>query len=130
VRRIVFGFLVCALGYPFVALLSGDSYAISGALAVASISIPITVLVAVPLFFLLRSRDWLGLWKTVGTGAAAGLLASIFFAGIDWYAFLFISSVFAPMGAVHALIFWFIAVYRNGFLQSSLRLNAQVDTET
>lgn len=82
------------------------------------------------MFLFLRNRGWLGLWKTVGAGAAAGILASTPFAFTDWYkftdwyAFIFVASYFVPVGAMHALIFWFVAVYRNEFLQSSQRSNA------
>ena len=124
VQRIFFGFLVCALAYPCIALLGGGTHAIGGAFAVATITVPITLVVGIPLFLFLRSRGWLGLWKTVGAGAAAGIIASALFALTDWYAFLFVASYFVPVGAVHALVFWFVAVYRNVFLQSSLRSNA------
>jgi len=130
VQRIFFGFLVCALIYPCIALLGGGAHAIGGAFAVATITVPITLLAGVPLFLFLRNRGWLGLWKTVGAGAAAGILASTPFAFTDWYkftdwyAFIFVASYFVPVGAMHALIFWFVAVYRNEFLQSSQRSNA------
>ena len=115
--RVVLGFLLCALAYPIVIIASGSSGALGGAGYVAVFTVGITVVVAWPLYAWYLKKRWFKLWQSLIGGAFAGLLASVPFAFAgSWYIAWFFASVFGGIGAAHALVFWLVAIWRNGEL--------------
>ena len=126
-NRILLGFLVVALAYPLLALLTGGQFGAGGALAVATFTVPVTVLLGWPAFAFFKRRGWLKWWQFGMGGLTVGAVCTLpFIIGVTetnapLSTFTFIVLFFAALGAIHSIAFWAIAIWRNNdlTLQSS-----------
>jgi hypothetical protein len=81
----------------------------------------ITAVVATPLFFLFRKHGWLNWWQV----ALAGLLCGLIFVGFFDSAARFDSFgiedslYFGGIGALIAVVFWWLGLFRNAFLPAA-----------
>lgn len=115
-RRVLLGLLVCSLAYPALMLSSGGEFRVGAALWVAMFTVGATILVGLPLLGWFFRRRWLSWWQFLLGGAACGAVAAIPFAVAGWVPFAAVGAAFVLIGAGHGLVFWFIAVFRNGRL--------------
>jgi hypothetical protein len=111
--RVVLGFLLAVSGFPVIILLSGAHDALLGALRVASVTAISVLGPGVPGFFYFRCRGWWRPWQFVAGGVLGGLLSAFIFLEAGAANFGFLATLFAGAGAFHALLFWFVAVWRN-----------------
>ena len=102
-----------ALLYPVAALIGGGKLAIGGFIAVASITLPVTFIIGMPVYLFLKRRNWLS-WKILAMGGGLiGIFSSLpllVFAGPDYIQIIIICYC---IGAGHGLIFWLLAIWRN-----------------
>lgn len=111
--RVVLAFLLAVSVFPVIILFSGAHDAWQGALRVASVTAISVLGPGVPGFIYFRCRGWWRPWQFVGGGVLGGLLGGVVFLKTDATNFGFLLAVFVAAGAVHALLFWFVAVWRN-----------------
>jgi hypothetical protein len=113
--RIVLGFIAAALWLPVLELVAGE---ISGGYGrfwfgmTAMFTVPLTVLVAVPLFYVWRRR--ITFWRCVFAGLVIGIIgAGLFLLTTNPLAALNWSPLLIVVGVLSSLVFWAIAVWRN-----------------
>lgn len=112
--RVVVALILCATGYPLAILLSGTAGAPGGAAIVGTFTLGATVLVGVPLFAWFLRRAWLAAWHAVVAGAFAGAVFAVPWAlEGNFIAARRFGMLFLAVGALHGLVFWLLAVYRN-----------------
>lgn len=124
--RVVLGFVICSIAYPLVVLSFPNPGAAAGASLVAFFTVSGAVVVGVPLFMWFKKRGWLKWWHSLLGGAVAGVVVSLPFIASGWLGFLYFAAIFSGIGALHALVFWLIAVYRNRALLSPAFSGAMV----
>ena len=77
------------------------------------VAVPATIVFAIPLFFVLRRRQWLGLHHLVLAGACIGLASTLIIVLVGASTqFLFSAVAFVPFGMVMASIFWLVAYWK------------------
>ena len=115
-KRVWAAFLICALAYPLVVLLSGSVGAVGGAIMVATFTVT-ACLIGIPVFAWYRARQWLTWWQFALGGGVIGIAAaSPFLASGSLLGYLAIASGFGALGAAHALAFWVLAIFKNEHL--------------
>jgi hypothetical protein len=111
--RVYLSLLAVALAYPVGILLFADQWAFGGAMVTATFTVGVAALLAVPLVAWCLRRGWLSLWHAGLGGALSGLLCSSVF----WYGgvaeVVKTAAPFIAVGAVHGLVFWALALWRN-----------------
>ena len=116
--RLIVGFVVAALWLPALAFALSESYwNVFWASAVGAFTVPVTLLVALPLFVILRRRYRLRFWHyaiyglSIGAvGAAAFSLTTNGLAALNWL------PVFLIAGLVSSMAFWVVGVWRNDYV--------------
>jgi hypothetical protein len=111
--RVMLAFVLVVAGFPVIILLSGAHDAWLGALRVASVTAISVLGPGVPGFIYFRCRGWWRPWQFVAGGVLGGLLSAFVFLDTGAANFGFLVTLFAGAGALHALLFWFVAVWRN-----------------
>lgn len=119
--RIALAFAVAVFAFPLFILLSGTPDAWGGALRVGSVTAAGVLGLGIPAFFLYRCRGWWQPWRFVIGGGLGGALCALVFLKTDAANFLVFGVVFAAGGAIHALLFWFVAAWRNPELTAPKR---------
>lgn len=118
--RVVAAFVIVPLLYPLSILLVSGEEGWAGAIWAASFTIPITVVIGIPLFFIFRKKAWWRWWQFALGGVLAGLVASLPPLLNSWEAAALFAFYFVPFGLAHSVVFWLIAVWRNiGLTQRS-----------
>jgi hypothetical protein len=116
--RIILGFVAAALWLPLLELLAGavtGGYGRFWFFMTAIFTVPLTILLAVPLFCLWRRR--ITFWRCVFAGLAIGIVgAVIFLVTTNPLAALNSSPLLIVAGVLSSLVFWVIAVWRNAAL--------------
>lgn len=118
-RRVVIGFVVCALAVPVGAFLAfavksgsiGQQVLLSSLLT-AGYSVPAVCLVGIPGYLVMR-RHSLRPGAVVAFGAAAGALLSLPFFGAGWLGGVEWMGILIVLGAAHALLFRLVALWKN-----------------
>jgi len=113
--RIVLGFAAAAMWLPLLQLMAGelaDGYGLFWFGMTAMFMVPLTVLVAVPLFYVWRRR--ITFWRCVFAGLVIGIVGAVIFllttnplAALNW------SPLLILVGVLSSLVFWVVAVWRN-----------------
>lgn len=106
-------FIFIALLYPAVAFISDGKHSIGGLIAAASITLPATFMIGMPVFLFLKHRNWLSCKPLAVGGGSIGILCSLpvlSFAGHDHIKVILTCCC---IGAAHGIIFWFLAIWRN-----------------
>jgi hypothetical protein len=118
VVRIVVGFLAAALWLPLFSLATSGPYGGFWFGMTAMFTVPLTLLVAVPLFYLWRRR--ITFWRCLLAGLAIGIIGAALFllltnplAARNW------SPLLIGAGVLSSLVFWAIAIWRNPSLIAS-----------
>ena len=111
--RIAFAFVGIALLYPAVAFSTGGKYDVGGFAAVASFTVPATLIFGFPIFLLFRKRGWLCCPHIVSASAGIGFICAIPFALASVNLFMLTSIAFTIIGAIHGFLFWLLGVWRN-----------------
>jgi hypothetical protein len=111
--RVIVAFIVVALAYPLSVLVIGGEGGLSGALLVASFTVPATLVIGVPLFLLFRHRAWFKWWHFLAGGFVVGLACSLPFLVQGWEATALFAPYFIVFGLLHGVAFWLLAVWRN-----------------
>jgi len=104
--RIVLGSLLTAMGMPILAMNSGGGL-------ILLVTIPATYLLGMPAFFVLRRWGRLQWWYFASVGAMAGLICTAPFILASTSSNPKFFAAFLGYGIVHALFFWFVAIWRN-----------------
>jgi hypothetical protein len=118
--RVDFGFLLCALALPLFLLVAGDFD--PGAVVLAAMATGFTVtgtaLVGLPLYIWCREHRCLTLWPFLAGGVVGGAALALPFGPMlgGWEGIKFLSTYFALIGAIHATLFWLVAIFRNAAL--------------
>jgi hypothetical protein len=121
-RRDFATFAFLALIYPLIAFVAGREFGVDGAPMVAGVATTATLLFGVPAFVLFFRRGWLSWWQFVFGGALIGLLCTIPFAVGGAAVVGALAPTFLALGALHGLLFWAPAVWRNmGLIRRSTR---------
>jgi hypothetical protein len=109
-HRIYLGFAASSLTLPVLLLPLGG---VGFALNVAAVSVLGNVLLGIPLFYFFREKGWLHWWQILIAagiaGAACSLPLSVIGLGAIW-------PYLAIAGCLSGMLFWFVAVHRNGCL--------------
>lgn len=115
-RRVVATFAFLVLSHLVFAFAMHGDFGVAGTLTVAAVGVAAILVLGIPAFLLLRRRSWFRAWQFVAGGAVLGLLCTIPFAtgGVTVAASL--APLFVAIGALHGLIFWFLAIWRNAAL--------------
>ena len=115
--RIVLGFAVAALWLPVLLYFSAGDYGEFWFVMTAAFTVPLTLLVALPLYYFWRRR--ITFWRCLSAGCVIGILGTLAFlamtnpqAAINW------SPGLVGSGIVTSIIFWAIAVWNNDALGS------------
>ena len=128
--RVVLAFVVIPFIYPLHGFLfSGELSSDVGArlvLRVASITIPVTIVIGVPLFLLFRRRNWLQWWHFLVGGSVVGIACSLpILPRVGAWEFVAVFALsFAIIGLLHGIGFWLLAVWRNPGLTSRSKTDA------
>lgn len=118
--RVAAALTIIALLYPLAAFFGGGEYAIGSFITVASITVSATFFIGLPAFLFFRRRAWFSWWQFMLGGAAIGFCCAIPFLAGSLGMFLYIVPFFSFVGAVHGLLFWLLAIWRNiGLTQHS-----------
>lgn len=105
--RILVAVAACAVAWPSLVAINNSSAAVVFSFAI--VLAPLLTL-GVPLFIFFAVKGWLKLWQLLILGAAVGLLALASWLPQADFAFVAFA---AGVGAFHALLFWFAAVFNN-----------------
>jgi hypothetical protein len=127
--RVILAFLAAAatavlampLGFCTVLLLgiSTDGGSCSEAISFFSwygfiITLPASLVLGGPLFYVFHRFAWLRWWQVALGGALIGLAAALLLplmdSGFVWYKF---GALSAPLGFLSGLVFWLVGVYHN-----------------
>ncbi|HZV53849.1 MAG TPA: hypothetical protein VFF82_02825 [Rhodocyclaceae bacterium] len=111
--RVALAFAVAVFAFPLFILLSGIPDAWGGALRVGSATSVGVLGLGIPAFFLFRCLGWWQPWRFVVGGSLGGVLYALTFLKTDAANLIVFAIVFAAGGAIHALLFWFVAAWRN-----------------
>lgn len=111
--RAALGFAVAVFAYPLFVLLSGTPDAWGGALRVGGVTAIGVLGLGLPAFYVFRCKGWWQPWRFIAGGALGGLVCALFMTDPGAPNFLFFAVVFALGGAAHAVLFWFVAAWRN-----------------
>jgi hypothetical protein len=110
--RIVLGFMAAALWLPLLELATSRIYGGFWFGMTAMFTVPLTLLVAVPLFYLWRRQ--ITLWRCLLAGLAIGIIGAVVFlvttnplAALNW------SPLLVVVGVLSSVVFWVTAVWRN-----------------
>jgi putative effector of murein hydrolase len=121
--RVVLGFAVAALWLPVLLYFTAGDYGAFWLFMTASFTVPLTLFVAVPLYYFWRRR--ITFWRCILAGFAIGAIGALAFlamthpeAALNW------SPGLIGSGVVTSLVFWFIAVWKNGDLGRSAESGA------
>ena len=111
--RVAATFTFLVLVYPLIAFVMGGEFGVGGAFAVAAVIAAATVILGVPAFVLFFRRGWLSWWQFAFGGAIIGLFCTIPFAVGGAAVVGALAPGFLALGALHGLLFWALAVWRN-----------------
>jgi ABC-type tungstate transport system substrate-binding protein len=114
--RVVATFTAFALAYPLLAAVMRGEFGAAGTLTLAGVTIAATVILGVPVFVLLCRRGWLGWWQFGCAGAAIGVACLLPFAVGGSALIGALLPTFLVLGAVHGVLFWALAIWRNATL--------------
>ena len=109
--------LVVALAYPLGILVFASKQAVAGAAITGTFTVGASLLFALPLGRWFIRKGWLKVWQAVLAGVFVGAVVAMVFA-LDPLArpplelFLRLS----PIGALHGLAFWLLAIFKNAAL--------------
>jgi len=116
--RVIASFTLVALSLPLLAHFGGGVDPVRNMLIIGSFTVPATAL-GVPMFYALRRRRQLTALNCMLSGAALGFACAAPFALTDARLLAFVVPAFTAIGALHGLVFWPIAVWRNRNLTSA-----------
>jgi hypothetical protein len=110
--RVILGFLCCAAALPLFFLWKQGSlnFFLSGVMAAACL------VGGVPLFYYFSRNKAPSFREITSVAGALGLLCALPFALMIGPFAVFFAIPFVPIGMAHGVLFWLIAVYRNGNL--------------
>jgi len=113
--RVFLGFAAAALWLPLVSYFTGGVYGQFWFVMTASFTLPLTVVLAIPLFFLWRRR--ITFWRCLLAGLAIGLVGALAFlamtnlaAALNW------SPGLIGAGVLSSIVFWAVGIWNNGAL--------------
>jgi len=110
--RIVFGFAVAALWLPIVAYATGGVYGWFWSSMTGIFTIPLTIVLAVPVFYVWRRR--ITFWRCLTAGLAVGLVGALLFLLMtNPLAALHSLPAFVLAGTFSSTLFWVVAVWNN-----------------
>ncbi len=111
-KRVIAGFAICSLAFPLLVLLPDHGYT-GPAMFVAAFTFFGTLILGGPAFAHFRARGWFQWWRFLAGGAVAGAIVSIPFVVIGPVLYLVFVAIFSAIGAIHGVVFWLVAVWRN-----------------
>jgi hypothetical protein len=111
-QRLVLGLLVAALWFPLLAWERALDHGWVAFMLVGMFTLPVTLLMAAPLVYLLRRRLSFTLCCTFGI-ALGGLLALADVLTGNWVAARGDALMGIPVGLISSILFWLIGVWRN-----------------
>jgi len=110
--RVFLGFAAAALWLPLVSYFTGGVYGQFWFVMTASFTVPLTVVFAIPLFFLWRKR--ITFWRCLLAGLAIGFVGTLAFlvtthpaAALNWAPGLI------GTGVLSSIVFWAVAIWNN-----------------
>ena len=110
--RVILGFAVAALWLPVLSYLTGGVYAEFWFVMTAAFTVPMTLFVAVPLYY--RWRQRVSFVRCLLAGLVIGVIGAVAFltmtnrqAALNW------SPGVVGAGVVSSIIFWVIAIWKN-----------------
>ncbi len=110
--RLVAGFIAGALWMPAFAYFADREYGMVMTVMIAIFTVPLTLFVAAPLYYLFRNK--IGLWTCMAFGVVIGLIgAGIFGATTHYEAFVRWAPLLVGAGWLSSMIFWFVGIWRN-----------------
>ena len=118
-RRVVATFALFVLAHLVFAFAMHRDFGATGTLTIAAVGVAAILVLGVPAFVLLQRRSWLRVWQVAAGGAILGLLCTFPFAAAGLTVAASLAPLFVALGALHGLIFWFLAVWRNRSLTAS-----------
>lgn len=119
--RLAIGFICAALWLPTVSFIISGVYGKFWFTMTAGFTVPLTIFVGIPLYFLMRKK--INLLVCAVGGVAIGVIGSLVFMSITNYlAFLKWFLVFISMGFVSSIIFWVVGVRNNTLISSSCNI--------
>lgn len=118
--RVVLAFVIVALIYPLIAMVTGGAVGGWRALDIGTVTLPATFVLGLIGFALFSRRGWLDWWEVALGGAVIGLFCATLLALGDARLFPVFAPTFLGLGAAHGLLFWFLAIWRNAALTRRL----------
>jgi hypothetical protein len=116
--RVFSAFIVVAFGLPLLAFFGGGVDPVQSLLIIGMFTVPATAIGA-PVFQALRQRGQLTALNCALSSAALGLVCAAPFALTHARLVAFVVPAFSAIGALHGLVFWLIAVWRNRSLMGA-----------
>lgn len=122
--------LIGSLGWAFGAPQHIWSHALGSAVMVAIYAYIATLILALPIYGLMRTRNWLRWWHCVASGVVVGVLAAALFLPVLGVFVLALLPAFVGVGAVSALVYWLLARrdLRSNFSSSGRATSARRST--
>lgn len=116
--RVVAAFVLVPLVVPLLLLAASDRDGVPAALAAWSTvyTYGLTLGFGLPLLFVFRRNGWWRWWQFALGGIFAGVawsLTALSNGWSHWSTAAFFSMYCIPLGLVHGLLFWLVAVWRN-----------------
>jgi hypothetical protein len=116
--RLISGFVITALWLPVLSLFTSGIYGNFWFWMIACYTVPLTIFVAVPLYYAMRRK--INFLFCIVSGIGIGALGSLLFLAMtNWLSFLKWSPLLIFVGLVSSLLFWFVAVWKNSGLTRS-----------
>jgi hypothetical protein len=110
--RVISAFVLVALSLPLIAFFGGGVDPVQSMLIIGTFTIPATA-IGVPIFQTLRRRGQLTALNCMLSSTALGFACATPFALTHARLLAFVVPFFSAIGALHGLVFWLLAVWRN-----------------
>ncbi len=110
--RVISAFVLVAFGLPLVAFFGGGVDPVQSMLIIGIFTVPATT-IGWPIFQALRRCGQLTALNCALSSAALGFVCAAPFALTHARLLAFVVPAFSAIGALHGLVFWLLAVWRN-----------------
>jgi hypothetical protein len=121
--RVFIGFLLCVFALPCVAFALGDT---KSAVLVGVFTL-VASLLGLALLAMFKAIGWVRVWHIVPAATVLGVLVAWPAGGAYWAGARGFIAPFAMFGAVHGLVFWFVAICGNRAL---MQVNGDLEHAT
>lgn len=102
-----------AFAFPALVLGLGLDKALGGPFVASALLFAFIVALGFPALSLFCRKQWWEPWRFIGAGTLGGALCALPFVGSGRFGFGYLVLIFALIGTLLSVVFWFAAIWRN-----------------